>query len=74
MILVIDKMDGNGLSNTVCYDCLPRRLKINNIVLATEGAPDLLQDSTSVIKVSGQMCSDAFKRRLAFSFTLIILA
>ena len=31
------------------------------------------RQSTSVIKVSGQMHSDAFKRRLLFSFTVIIL-
>ena len=30
--------------------------------------------SSLVIKVSGQMHSNAFKRRLAFSFTVIILA
>ena len=29
--------------------------------------------SASVIKMSGQMCSDIFKRRLAVSFKVIIL-
>ena len=38
-------------------------------VLTTEGLPNTRQ-SASIIKVSGRMCSNAFKRRLAFSFTI----
>ena len=44
-----------------------RRRYINYLVVATRW-------STSVIKVSGQMCSDKFKRWLGFSFTVIVLA
>ena len=32
------------------------------------------RQSASVIKVSRRMCSDKFKRRIGFSFTIIILA
>ena len=39
-------------------------------VLATKGLPE--RRSTSFIKVSGRMRNNAFKRRLAFSFTVII--
>ena len=35
-----------------------------NMVLATEGTLDTTGWSTSVIKVSGQMCSNTFNRRL----------
>ena len=41
-------------------------------VLATKRLPE--RQSASFIKISGQMCSDAFKRRPAFSFTVTILA
>ena len=44
-----------------------RRRCINYLVVAT-------RRSTSFIKVSGQMHNDKFKRRLGFSFTLIVLA
>ena len=37
----------------------------------TEGLP--ASRRVSIIKVSGRMRSDAFKRRLGFSFTVIIL-
>ena len=43
------------------------------MVLATEVHSKVVtRQSTSVIMVSGQMCSNAFKRSLAFSFTVII--
>ena len=42
------------------------------MVLATKGLPE--RQNASFIKVSGRMRSDAFKRSLAFSFTVIISA
>ena len=39
---------------------------------STEGLPE--RQSPSVKKVSGQLRSDTFKRRLPFSFIVIILA
>ena len=43
------------------------------VVLATE-VPGSNGSNISVIKVSGRMRSNTFKRRLAFSFTVIISA
>ena len=46
-----------------------------NVVLAAKITLKVAtRQSALVIKVSGQMCSNAFKRRLPFSFTIIILA
>ena len=69
MTISIDKIDGRGLSNSARREHLPRRL--SNVVLATEGIPDSTRRSASVIKVSGRVRSDALKRRLAFSLTVI---
>ena len=44
-----------------------RRRRINYLAVAT-------RQSTSFIKVSGQMHSNEFKRRLGFNFTIIVLA
>ena len=65
MTLAINKMDRSGFINTACHERLPKETK----VLATEGQPKSW--STSVKKVCGRMCSDAFKRRLPFSFTVM---
>ena len=43
----------------------------SKVVLVTEGPPTSW--SVSIIKVSGRMYSNAFKRRLGFSFNAIIL-
>ena len=67
----INKIDERGLINTAHHEHLLKKTKVTWYVLATEGLPE--QRSTSIIKVSGQIHSDAFKRRLAFSFTVIIL-
>ena len=32
-----------------------------------------IRQIASIVKVSGQMCSEIFKRRLGFSFTVIIV-
>ena len=45
---------------------------VGDMVLAAKGLPE--RWSVSFIKVSGRMCRDAFKRRPAFSFIVIILA
>ena len=46
------------------------------MVLAIEGLPDSSNKKmvALIIKVSRQMCSSAFKRRLVFRFTVIISA
>ena len=71
MKLTINKLNGCGLSNVVCCEHLPKNTKVRNMVLATEGLPGSSNKSKYiyVIKVSGQMRIDAFKRRLSFSFT-----
>ena len=46
-----------------------------DVVLVTEGGvPLVIRQRASVIKMTGHMCSDAFKSRLGSSFTLISLA
>ena len=69
--IAIDRLDEIDLNNTVCHilqaswHCtIHKRKCINYLAVA-------IRQSTSVIKVSGQMRSDKFKRRLGFSFTLI---
>ena len=66
MTLIIDKMDRRGHINTADHERLPKKTK------ATKGLPERL--SVSFIKVTGQMHNTIFKRKLTFSFTVIILA
>ena len=70
MTLAINKMDGCGLSNTACHEGLPRRL--SNAVLATEG----IHGNSNKMECFSYlgMFSDAFKIRVDFNFTVIILA
>ena len=70
MTLAIDKMDGRGLISTACRERLPKKTEIMQYYIVTEGLPK--RQNVSDIKVSGQMCSNVFKRRLVFSFTVII--
>ena len=72
MTFATDKMDGRGLINTARCVCLPKKTKVMQQLLATEGLPE--RQSASVIKVSGRMRSSMFKRRLALSFTVILSA
>ena len=68
MILAVDKMDEHGLSNTAHHAKVMW-------VIATEGLSNSSNEMESFrYKVSGKICSDAFKRRLAFSFTVITLS
>ena len=78
MTLAIDKVDGRGLSNTTLSHCAHLHGKEDEVeaVLAKEGRhinylAVATRQSASVIKVSVRMHSDAFKRRLAFSFIVI---
>ena len=69
----INKLDGDYLSidNTAGHECLPRRLRCHST--SQKYHPTVAtQWSASVVKVSKQMRNDAFKGRLAFSFTIII--
>ena len=73
MTLAIDKMDGGALVKqhivNICQE------DWGNAVLATEGSPN--SSNKTVLfsyKDEWQMHSDAFKRRLAFGFIVIILA
>ena len=68
--LAINKLNGRGLSNTACRERLPKKTKVT--WKDYQAAP--VSRSVSIIKVSGQMCSDKFKRGLGFHFTIIILA
>ena len=70
--LVIDKMDGCGLINTACRERFSKKTKVMRYYVAIEGLAK--RWSASFIKVSRGLRSDAFKRKLAFGFAVIILA
>ena len=38
--LAINKLNGHGLSNTVCHECLPKKTKVMQYYVASEGLPD----------------------------------
>ena len=73
--IVVDKLERHGLSNTARrarqvkmskLSCISdRRRRINYLAVAT-------RRNTLVIRVTRRMCRDKFKRRLGFSFTVII--
>ena len=71
MALAIDKLNGLGLSNTHC-EHLPKKTKVTWYLLPKDYQVVLTRQSILIIKVSGPMRSDVFKRRLYFSFTVII--
>ena len=70
MTIAINKINGRDLINTAHRECLPKKIKMTR---AVENYPKI-EWSASVIKVSEQIHNEAFKRRLAFNFTVIILA
>ena len=39
MTLAIDKLNGHGLSNTACHEHLPKKTKVMQYYVATEGLP-----------------------------------
>ena len=65
MTLVVDEMYGHGLSNSERCESLPKKTKVMPTVATRQRA--------SIIKVSGLMHSDTFKRSLGLNFTVIIL-
>ena len=72
MTLPIDKMNERGIIVThVVNACLP---KVTWYWPQKEHLTGATRRSASVIEVSGRMHSNAFKRKLAFGFALIILA
>ena len=73
MTLAINKLNGLGLSNSARHERLPKKTKIMRYWLQKYQAI-VTSRCISVIKVSGRICSNAFKNRLAFSFTVIISA
>ena len=75
MTLAVDKLNRHGLSNTARREHLLKKTKLTWYVLAIQKGYQAIptSQSVSIIKVSRQMHSDEFKRRLCFSFTVIIL-
>ena len=70
-------VDGLGLSNTVHCESLTQKTKVDTVLAIERGLnylPVAIRWSTSVIKVSVQMCANTFKRRLGFIFIVIIFA
>ena len=63
-------MDEPGLSNTACCG---KEDKVNALLATERGALPSCSNEMEWLsyKVSGQMCSYAFKKRLGFSFTVI---
>ena len=68
----VNKMDGRGHINTARRERLPKKTEVMRYYVATNVLPERRSDS--FIKVSGQKRGDTFKRRLAFSFAVIISA
>ena len=71
--LAINKLNEFGLSNTVHRECLPKKTKVKQYWLQKDYQGVPASRNVSIIKVSGQMHSNTFKRRLGFHFTVIIL-
>ena len=73
MTLAIDKLNCHGLSNNACRERLLNKTEMTwNLLQNYQGVT--ASRSVSVVEVSGRIYSNTFKRRLAFGFTVIILA
>ena len=73
MTLAIDKLNGRGLSNNAHRERLLKKTKMTWYKLQNyQGIA--ASRSISVVEVCRQICSNTFKRRLAFGFIVIILA
>ena len=64
MTLAVHKMDGHGHINTARRECLPKKTKVMRYELQEDYRKDVAL--YLIIKVSGQMRSDTFKRRSLF--------
>ena len=73
MTPVVDKLNGHGLSNTARHKRLPNKTKVTQYWLQKDYQAVPTSWNVSIIKVSGRMRSNAFKRRLGYCFTVIIL-
>ena len=73
MALVIDIMDGRGLSNKARHERQPKKTVVT-LYIAVGGVPTVLQGQQVgalwFIEVSGRTRSEAFKTRVGFSFTV----
>ena len=72
MTPAVDKLNGRGLSNTACCECLPNKAKVTQYWQQKDYQAVPTRWSVSMIKVSGRMRSNAFRTRLGFHFTVII--
>ena len=70
MTLAINKMDRCDHINTACHECPPKKTKVTQY--STIYRRTIQKTEHLVVKVSCGMRNDATKRRLAFSFTVII--
>ena len=66
MTHAVDKLNRRGLSNTMRCECLPKKTKVIHYYLQKDYQAVPTSQNISFIKVSRQMRSDAFKRRLGF--------
>ena len=72
MTLDVDKLNGHGLSNTARHEHLPKKTKVTQYQLQKDYQTVPTSWNISIVKGSGHVQNDAFKR-LGFSFTVIIL-
>ena len=72
--LTMDKVNGRGHSNTAHREHLTKKTKVMWYKLQKEHLTVATWRSTLIVKVSRQMHSNVFKRKLAFSLTVIISA
>ena len=68
-----DKLNRRGLSKTVGRERLPKKSQVMRYYLQKDYQAAPTSWTVSIIKVSRQMRSDAFKRQLGFSFNVIFL-
>ena len=66
MTPVIDKLNGCALSNTAHHERLPKKTKVTQYWLQKDYQAVPTSQNVSIIKVSGRMRSDTFKRTLGF--------
>ena len=72
MTLVVDKVNGRGLSNTTHRERLPKKTGTSYSRITRRHQLVGACRSISIIKVRGRVRSDTFKIGLGFRFTVII--
>ena len=70
MTPTVNKLNGRDISNTARREYLLKRTKVMQYCQQKDYQAVPTRRNVSMIEVSGQMCSDAFRARLGFRFTI----